>query len=202
MPQLYSTGPALIYADLNGPVFVGTCQRAPGISVRPHWTDVQNDLGGTVAFDVLYESQEAMVTGVINRYSETLYQIMADRASNVLPPVPGSNSSGEIGSLMLTEGLTYELWVVFPYSTKVFYSNPAPGFGAMPQGYHFFNAYLMGPDGNQIGTTTERKIQMTWRCLRTFDTSPDESGLAGDFNTGQFDLYNFDCSAVTSIPIT
>jgi hypothetical protein len=198
MPQLYSTGPALIYADLgDGPLFIGTCVRAPGISVRPHWTDVHNDLGGTVAFDVLYESQEALVSGILNRFSEDFYEQMAQRADATTPPVPGNDISGDIGSLMIFEELTYDLWVTFPYATKPFYSNIAAGLGAMPSGYHFPAAYLMGPDNLQIGTTTERKISASWRCLRLFQPE-----FPGPYNTGNFFLYDFDCSAVTGIPIS
>lgn len=69
MAQLWTTGPALIYSTAgqsitynstgNGtitftgtPIFVGTAETKPRISIRRSVKEVQNDLGGDKPFDL------------------------------------------------------------------------------------------------------------------------------------------------------
>jgi hypothetical protein len=201
MAQLYSTGPVLIYALFPGdtaPVFVGTGRAAPGIEIRPAFEDVHNDLGGSrVPIDRIRESQDGLVTAEMNRYSESFLQRMADRSLST-PGVPGIDTSGEIGSLLLLEGQTFVLWTVFPYAGKGFFTaNANPNFGNMPAGYRWLAAYLLGPDRYRIGSATAKSLGCIWHCLRLFDPT-----IPGNFNTGTFSCYDFDTSAVAGIPIS
>ena len=213
MPQLYSTGPCLIWVRIpisiyptydaeppppSYPLFLGTCESAPYIYVRPGWEPYHSDLGGTkIAYDTAYAGQDGLVQGMLNRYCETVYKILADRAALVNPLAPpedggcGNNASGELGSYMLTENLTYDLWTVFPYASKAAFNQEVNG--NMPACYHFPGAYLMGPDRQRVGSGVAKAVLMNWHCLRVPSTPSLD---LGDFATGSWTLYDFDASAL------
>ena len=195
MAQAYTSGPCPLYAGvgLNGaPVFLGHAERFPRIQIRPRWSDVYCDLSGqSVPYDQVYDGEDAVVTADLTRWNESVYAVMADRAktnSNFLAITSrGANGFGEIGSLMVTEGLAYNLYVVFPFAAKAAYS------ATMPLGYRFQAAFLQGPDDFELGGTA-RKLRLSWRCLRSVQSGAMQTTAgAGANNYGgaiKFVLYD------------
>lgn len=196
MAQPYVTGPAGIWVGLYGgvPTFLGHCERSPSIQVRPYYSPVFCDLAGQrVPLDMIYDGEEAMVSVDLTRYNESTYAALASR------PIPGraattrgTNLPGDIGSLLLLEGFTHELWVTFPYSAKAAMGGPvsATSGGPMPAGYHFHAAYLEGPDDLGPLGTTARRLRLNFHCIRTFTT--DSAGAS-------FFLYDHVMSGVAGL---
>lgn len=187
MTQPYVTGPAHVFVEVTGGVaYLGTTERTPKILIRPAWEPLFNDIGGKVPFDMSYEGEEAFISGDFNRFNESVYADMAARASALSAPVRGIDTPGNIGALMLTEKLTINLWMLFPYTAK-----PAmnPAGNAMPSGYHFYATYLVGPDELEPLGTTPRKIRLIWHALRIFDAQ------------GNFNLYDHDMSVVAGLSV-
>ena len=164
MAQPYSTGPAIIYVGLGGstPVELGTAENGPRIMIDPKWEDLFNDLGGKTPFDKMYQGESAVVSATLTVWDELVYTALAARFS------PGLTRGIDIptarGTLMLTEGQSYPLWVQYPFVIKAAYS------ASMPGCYRFNAAMLIGPDALEPGVKVY-KIQMIWACLGLYDPS-------------------------------
>jgi hypothetical protein len=187
MATPYCTGPALIYVRppaLSGPAFFGTTERTPRIQIRPAWSPVYNDLGGSkVPFDMMYEGEESLESGTFTRWNELIHATLANRPSTL--GSRGRNVAGDIGTYMIAEGMAYTLWMVFPYASKALFAA-----NNMPPGYRFPFSWLEGPDDLDENGTNPRKIGLLWHSLRGFDPS-----------TGSFLLYDHDMSAVAGLGI-
>jgi hypothetical protein len=117
MAQLYTTGPALLYAGpmilaadggggaalgssrlvnmsarlgANQARFLGTCEAPPKIKLHPHYKPVFNDLrGDQVAWDKLYLAEDAWFSGVVNRFNWPVWNLL-----NSPPNVSGALAAG------------------------------------------------------------------------------------------------------------
>lgn len=117
----------------------------------------------------MYSGQDAIVVADINRMSLIAYYAMASCPAPVqtVPAATGAGIDipGETGTLLVTEGQTFQLAMVFPYSAKLAYQNIANG--ALPGGYIFAAATLESPDDIDPGTQ-DLTIHMIWHATRTF----------------------------------
>ncbi len=165
--SLWCTGPAYLYAGVGAayaPVFVGTSDTPPGFDLVRGFEPVFTDVGGTrLPTDYLYQGQEAYIDLVLTKYVESAYQAMASVPQKVAG-AGGINVDGDIGTLMVTEGGAFPVWVVFPYANKQVFS--ALG---MPAGYRFFACLMEGPDRHRIGTGA-KKIGVHLHAVRVFLT--------------------------------
>ncbi len=188
MAKVYSSGPCLIWAGVGpgkSPVFFGTAETEPYIDISPAFLPVFNDLGGKVKpFDKSSQGEDGSVLSEMNRFNEGVYQLMATRPNPRAIGVPlGTTLLTDIGAIMNQEGLGFPLWVSFPNNAKAAYSD-------MPAGYHFFSAWLEGPDHTRPGTRDLNR-RCLWYCSRVFDITPPAT----------FDLYDFDMSAIAGLRI-
>jgi len=177
MAKLYVTGPAHLFVGptiysqgqlgLTGPLqYLGTAEYAPNIQIRAGYLPVHNDLGGSVVpFDSSFQGEEGFTFVDINRYNEiVLARIQArprNHFANQQPP-RGLNYPGDIGSLMIQEGLAYSVVVVFPYAAK-------PAMAGMPFGYRFPFSWLLGPDDLKELGTKPRKVGLVFYHGRGFN---------------------------------
>jgi hypothetical protein len=188
----FVTGPCGAFVRLSStPVFLGHCERSPSVQIRPYYSPVFSDFAGQrVPLDEIYDGEDAVISLDLTRYNEAVYTAMAARPSGMSPLGPnaprGANAPGDIGSLMLLEGYTFDLWLTFPYAAKAVFSSGATG-GPMPAGYHMPACYLEGPDDLGPLGTTARRLRLNFHALRTF-----ASGSAGTV----FSWYDHDMSAV------
>ena len=162
--------------------YLGTCEN--GITIRgvPEFEPVMNDIGGTrKPFDRLYQGEDALSIGVLTRWNETVYQFMASIPSAGV--FPGICNLGNIGTLMITEGFAYEVYLQFPYAAKTLFSA-----NGMPPGYRFPFSYLEGPIEQERGTKPNKR-HLTFYHGRGYDPS-----------TGGFLLYDFNMTPIPAIP--
>lgn len=169
MAQLYSTGPALFYVGKAGnatsALFLGTCQESPEIDSRPLYKEVINSIGGSQKFDKSYQGDIVTISGLFNRYNETVVQALEGRPNVFGGSLEGITQPGEVGTLMLTEGAMFDLWIKFPYAAKPAFSPLTSG---MLPGYHFPGCTVEGPTSfRQLGTT-EKMIRFEFEALRIF----------------------------------
>jgi hypothetical protein len=187
------TGPAHIYCGVGpnkSPLYLGTAERYPKISIRPHFKPTFTDIGGDVPFDMSFQGEEGFVSADISRWNEITYAIMAARPRHRHPLFPrGSTFNGDIGTLMLAEGAAYPIWVVFPYAAV---NGGKAAFADMPAGFRFVSSYLMGPDELEPLGTTPQKERLIWHCLRSFY-------ITTGGNARQFLLYDHDMRGLPSI---
>lgn len=199
MAQLWTTGPALIYAGFNAnpgsAIFVGTCEARPQIDVEYHYYEVKNDLAGLVPADKGKAGKRARVVCPFTRFNENVVAALDnDNPNSALAAlgVPaggaarGATVPGDVGGLMGTEGQNVYLYVFFPYFAKAAYGAGA-GTGvsaAMPPGYRFPFATL-DREGLDVGAEARRTTQ-------AFDCLPLLSiGSANSFGTTYSTLYDF-----------
>lgn len=192
MAQLWSTGPVHIHAKL-GPTgqkvmkYLGTGQQAPDINIEGHHVPVMNDIGGPVLpFDQIWAGEIGRVDVEFTRWNETNLALLAARpsqGSNGVPAVRGKNTRYDIGSLLLTEDLAFELYLQFVFS--VGQTAPKPAFnnaasGQQPAGYHFLRAIVDGPMIRRPGTKAN-SMHVSFFCLRYYIATSGALGTAGDF---------------------
>lgn len=199
MAQPYVTGPVSVYVGVTiggvttTPVFLCHGEKGPSIQIRPSFSPVFADISGQrVPLDYLYDGEEAIVTVDSTRFNESVYFNIANRASPGLGS-RGTDFPGDIGTLMGHEGKAFPLWLLFPYAGKPAFSaavGPNSG-GPMPGGYHFFRAFLEGPDGLDGLGTTNRRTRFSFHCIRVLD--PTYNGADG---SGSLALYDHDMSAI------
>ncbi len=204
MAQAFCTGPCPLYIQLNAnatPLFLCHAERFPRIAIRPRYSSVMCDLSGqSVRYDAIYDGEEASVIADVTRWNEGVYALIADRAktNTGVTANRGTNGFGEIGTLMMTEGVAYLLHIVFPYAAK-------PAYATMPAGYRFFAAFLEGPDDLDTGSTA-RKTRLVWSCIRAVQpaTGGTTVGSAANAFGGflQFGLYDNNVSACLNVPVT
>lgn len=198
MAQIYVPGPALIYvgvANSQGvtPEFFGTGETAPDVDVNGSLIPVMNDLGGTtLPFDRIWDGEEAMISVVINRFNwATMRKLLARPNFRRVAPTPGTSISGDIGTLIGGEGMTYNLWLQWTYATKASMSGGAPE-GPMPGGFRFFSAFMSYPT-KMPGGTKDQKNSCIFQCQRGFGIP---GGAGNGIPVGNFGLYDWDMSAL------
>ena len=172
MAQLYTTGPAHFYTGpITAPAYLGTCEESPEIDLIAIERDVQNSLGGVgVPFDKAYQGEMGMITCVLNRYNEAVYQTLATRPRTFQGGTPGTNTAGDIGSLMLQEGLAFSTWILFTFGANGYAPKPAMnGPNGIVPGYRFFATMLLGPNRQRNMGTTPKKLVLTIGALRVFN---------------------------------
>jgi hypothetical protein len=191
MTQPYVSGPVDIWCGVGPgytPLLLGWCEKFPTIQIRPSYSPVFVDIGGQmVPLDWMYQGEEALVSGDIIKWNENTYANIAAK-SNRATPVRGYNGPGEMGTLMVGEGVAYPLWLRFPYTGKAAFQQAVSG--SMPAGYRFVASFLMNDDMPQLGTAA-RKIHLVWHCVRVFDPT-----VITSVGLGSLKLFDHDMSGL------
>lgn len=156
--SLQSTGPAHFFCGVgqnSAALYLGTAEDRPIIQVRRFYENVRNDIAGpAVPYDRQFMGVDGIVGITLSRWDQvTLNRIQSTPYRN---RIPGVQPFGGRGAFMQLEGLSYPLWVQFPYATKT-----AMVAAGMPAGYRFPVSFLEGPDGMPVGTTY-RTIQLAF----------------------------------------
>lgn len=184
MAQVYNTGACFVYAGIgsgNAPVFVGTGERAPRQRIQRFWSPLFNDLAGDQdSFDDLYQGQRGMVIVRLSRWKQVAVNFLQSiPLAAGLPGGTGVDALGDVGTAMVTEGLTFPLWVLYDYGAsgrfpKAAFANGANG--AMPPGRRWLAARLEGPDDETAGTQPNY-LDLVFVCKRVYDSSTGNLSL-------------------------
>lgn len=166
------TGPVGMFVNIGDtePQLIGTCQIRPRIQWRRQWEPVFNDLGGLVPFDMQYMGMDALVIADINRHDPGVVTALRSLPS-MNPSKFGQEELGDIGSLMIQEGLAAELILAFPY--------PSVKGVALTNGISFKAAWLI--DDSEEDGTRHQINRFGFYCLRDFDPEVLKFTLC-DFN--------------------
>lgn len=140
------------------PVYLGTCEDCPRVTFRPFTKPVRTDWSCEEADDVSFLGEEAIISAALNRYNEQVYLAMAARPA--FYGSHGTSSRFDRGTLMRRAGLTYPVWLLFPY-----YAKNAMSAGGMPPGYRFIESYIEGDTLESLGTKT-KMVGIVWRAIR------------------------------------
>lgn len=190
MGQAYVRGPVHLYVGTGSsftPTYLGTSERAPRLSRKRGFDRVMNDLAGSqLAYDYLLEGVEAFVTLKLTRWNQNTLNAIWDPVSNLGGgAAPGNwmfSNPGEIGTLLVTEGVAFPLWVVYSFgsagpATKVAMNNATNG--AIPPGFHLLNCFI--EDDSSEGGTDPASEPITFHAVRSL-TSAIGSFSLGDTN--------------------
>lgn len=187
MAHPVTTGPAYFHAGIGpnyAPVFLGTATRGVRIQVRRYWEPIYNDIAGLAALDWMYEGQEGIVSCDLSRFDEAVYELIAAMPRSSSPgSVPGIEQPGDIGTMMVTEGFAFPIWVEMPYGLGG--RNAKPALADQPPAYHFFAAMLAGPDDFGAGAVQNQQKRLIFQCFRTTTINSQLGATFGlyDFST-------------------
>jgi hypothetical protein len=145
MAQPWVTGPSHIYVGgSQGPGYLGCFEQGASGQFNPDYTPVMSDVAAAKPHDHIYGGTDAGCVGTLTVWNWTILLAIMSR------PIAGRNFGydppGARGSLMVTEGLAYQMWMQFPYATKAAFG------GFMPGGFRFPQSWLIGPDNFDVGT--------------------------------------------------
>lgn len=201
MAQIFATGNVSIFLKVyeeSYARFLGHGEAAPVIDVTPAYVPFKSDSGGEIPVELLYAGKSARVSVDLNRFDMNVLDRNRDRARgrNFPSGDAGYDDGGQIGTPMITNGCTSELFLVFDFAGKVAYSNPANG--SLPPGYHFL-ASLLDPERCVFGTTNAHKVHLEWQCVRK--RVPIGTGVNPFGRTG-YKLYDFDISATNGVAMS
>jgi hypothetical protein len=198
--QPYISGPVSLWIRHSAlgtgtPVFLGHGERAPQIQHSVRLEDFVCDISGSMPLDACYAGMMAHISVTLVRYNMIVLQLIEARARSSTFPVslPGIDLPGQIGTLVVIEQATYELWLRHDGAAKPFMQNPANG--VMPLGYHYFAATL-DTESLQGGSVTPFKATLPWKCYRVPDFK-----VTNLYGTGAWQLFDYDMSAVAGLPI-
>jgi hypothetical protein len=185
MAQLWTTGPAFLYVGINGltnrgPVFVGTDEDGPTIEIGPRYQEVKNDIGGDEAMDDSYQGRSATIDYNLNRWEEVAIAAL-EQTNPFSNSLRGTDDPGDVGSLMITEGKAFSLWVVFPYAvTSPIAAIAKAAMLGMPAGYHFYATILTTDNHTRLGTKP-RRLRFGFKARRLYKqwNQYSQGGLVG-----------------------
>ena len=185
--QPYVTGAVDVFVGLGSggsAVYLGSTRGRPRIREMPAFSPVENDIAGDKPYDMVYGGSDCIVMARFSRFKASVLNSITARPNaqaayqgvgvaggqgGTTSPSRGTNIAGDIGTLMVTEGKAYPLWLRFPYTVlKSAYGNQEPG-------YYFPAAFLMGPDEHEdLGTTarTEGLVFYAARVLTITTNGP------------------------------
>ncbi len=156
MAQPWTTGPSNIFVaaiGINGPAHVGCFEQGTQGIFNPSFEPVMSDVAAGKPHDHIYTGTDAGCVGTFTVWNWTyLLAIMArpfaavSAVSGGLPTQFGYDAPGARGTLMVTEGAAYTMWMQFPYASKTAFG------GFMPGGFRFPQSWLIGPDQFDVGT--------------------------------------------------
>jgi hypothetical protein len=169
--------------------FLGTCETPPTLQLNPQWEPVMNDIGGSMLpIDYSYQGEDAVLSGTLNKWNETVYLNLASHALAQTVAARGSEKWSDIGSLAQVESLIFQLYVHFPYSAaKTVYGTT----NNMPAGYRCVACRLAGHSIGP-GTRAGRRqlvLHSDRALLETFSTS-----------TSGFKLYDHTMTNIPAVP--
>lgn len=136
------TGPVSCWVGtgINTPSFLGYGEVGPDSQIFERWTKVMSDrTGGIVARDKMYQGQEALIFITFAEWNDLVRSLVMGTPTQTIANV-GVNTFFQVGSLAITEGASFVLYLVYPYA---FGGAQHPTFSAtgvnpLVGGYRFF----------------------------------------------------------------
>jgi len=162
--QPFVAGPCFLYtgtgslAAKNAEPFC-VCEDTPQVRIDSEWEPLYNSLGGSkIPSDQAFQGENAIVRVDTTKWSEDVYLKLA--AKPWFSGIRGTHFFGDYGTLMLSEGAYYPLWLRFPYrGTK-------PAMATMPAGYKFVASWLGAGDDLGPLNTKPRRLSLVFVCQR------------------------------------
>lgn len=188
MAKVYAVGPCGIYVRLSsGILFLGHSERGPRVMVRPQYSPIYCDLfGPSVPADIAFAGEDAIISVDLTRWNESVYLRLSDKVNHFGVPGIGRNDPGEIGTMMVSEGAAYPVFVHFPHSAK-------PAYADQPAGLRFAACVLETDNYGALGTGG-RKMNLVFHAYRTLDLSV--ANIAG---RGRLLLYDHNMAGLPAI---
>lgn len=179
----YSGGPIAQGSTIIAPQsisFLGHTENGLDIQYEHRYAPFRVDLGGEVEADQCYQGTTAIITAVLSRWDDAVYQLL------VGPPVGdtlGLDLPGDIGTLVTQEGACTQLVLPFPYANKAAYA-------AQVDGVRFFSCTLTQDNWKMLGTRP-RLLALTWKANRVF-----VPGVSNFFGYGAWTLFDQNISGL------
>lgn len=178
-PIAFETGPVHVYvgASASGLLtlptlaetfYAGSGEIAPDIIKQVKYDPVFNDIAGSLPYDYLFQGEEAIVPITFTIWN---WPRLSELNSAVNNSNPGFEYAYNVGTLMVTEGKAFQMWLQFPYySYKAIFSG-----AGMPAGYHFYGVFV--DSYVTMPGTKANKIRVNFRCVRVYQPASTGNGF-------------------------
>jgi hypothetical protein len=155
--------------------YLGTSEFSPSLEIDKAYIPLFNDLGGPVVpFDLCYVGKQAFVAADLTRFNpDTVATLMADPTFHTDDLSTALiDEDHDVGTLIDTEDVALELFMVFPYQTVSAYAS-------MYRGFHFLCCCAPKVIFNRLGTQP-KKIHFSAQCIRAWDSDTKKFVLADE----------------------
>lgn len=137
-----------------GATYLGTCEFVPEPQFKPAWKPIFNAISGDlIPMDRMYMGQDGLIAMNLNRFDyDAAIQLLNTPRLSGAPELVGTDTWLDRGSLMVSNALSFELWLQFQ-----FYGTPnALAYPDMPAGYYFYCCQLMDHTPKNLGLADEQ----------------------------------------------
>ena len=125
-------------------------------------------MGGSKPVDYSWQGEEATISIVTTVFDYGIVQACMNRPNEL--GTLGMNNASDMGSLMQLEGLTYPLWIVYPYAPGgPSWTTPKAAYAAMPPGRRYVSTFLWSPYRLTPGTKPKR-LNLIFKAMRKWST--------------------------------
>lgn len=203
MAQVLGTGPVHVYLSFggasspssyadgaySGPIYYGTTRDGPDITEHISHYPVMNDLTGpALSIDDGYAGREDIITLVMTRWLESLDQSIEAYPRQAAGLVRGSTPLASIGSLVVSEGMTFRMWLVHAGAGRA--ANVAAG---LASGRMYYECEVLGPNKPVRGN----KENMMVRVFKAKNIVNVTAGTLQLFSEASADI-----ALATAVPIS
>lgn len=217
--QIYSTGPVHIFAGhkedaASAGVYLGTCEKSPGVSIQYLWQPVQNDLGGAAPVDMVFRGITAQIELSLNRFNENkIMEFQKNQSANTKRTITAASQPGEYDSLQmggLTEighsgsasPSTYSrgYWLALKFGFGPADQN-VTAYAGMPAGYWFPSVVIDTFSYEQVGTR-HKKLALSLSAHPQTVTAADAAPNARGMSSGVYfnRIYSTTWSGFATLP--
>ena len=156
--QTYGGGDGSQNPTLSVPYYLGTAERTPQPRFLSSYEAAFSEAKGrNLPAEWLMAGQHAITSSTLTRWDENTYSLIANKGSQSR----GKIAKKDIGALVLRQGLTFVLTLLFPYS------NFFPG---MPKAVRWPQTILEDEVFDTVGTQA-RKLGLVFHSI--YDTTTD-----------------------------
>jgi hypothetical protein len=167
----------------GAPLYFGTCESMPQDQRQPEYEMLMNDASGSkVPLDMAWEGESAQISLVMTRTNQPVVESVLAGPSGSNPP--GAWSFNDMGALMMLEGLSWCVWLVYQFGSALG-NKPAYTAQGLRPGRRYAQCVLWAPQSEEGGTRPMKQHFMFY------------AWPVADFKNQKYVLYDYNMTGIS-----